>query len=82
MNLKRFFRKPQESNPIISEAEAISIAQSECAKRHWTWLEPVKVQSKNGTWIICTNWESLGVNAVIAIDQITGEVIRADYTLR
>lgn len=70
------------SRPTTSKTEAISIARAECERREWVWREPVKVQSRWGIWIVHTNWGCRGVNARIAIEQETGQVIKAAYLPR
>jgi hypothetical protein len=77
--LEWLFRR---SSVTIPKAVAISIAHDECEKRGWSWREPVKVQARWGIWIVRTNWGSRGVNARIAIDQETGEVVEAAYLPR
>ena len=66
----------------ISRTQAISIARSECERRQWAWLEPVKAQSGDKVWIIHTSWGYRGGNAKISIDRETGEVVKAAYLPR
>ncbi len=75
-------QRSQQNHTKVSQSEALVIAQNECRKRGWTWLQPVKVRSQRGKWIILTNYESRGVNARLVIDQDTGEISEATYMPR
>ena len=79
MTLRRLFNKPV---PAVSRDQAILIARNECEQRSWPWLEPIKVQSKRGTWIIHTNWQARGANARIRVEQDTGAVTEAVFMPR
>jgi hypothetical protein len=78
-SIKRLFKKPQ---PEISETQAILIAQEECSRRNWPWLEPIHVASNKNTWLVHTNYESRGANARVVIDKTTGNVLKAMFAPR
>ena len=68
--------------PIISEDEAIKIAREECARRNWTWIEPVKVSLGMRAWTVRTNAPGLGAIAIIKVHKRKGDVISASYVGR
>lgn len=79
MKLGDFFRR---SPPVISEAQALQIAQRLCQERDWSWQEPVNITLTWRGWLIRTNWTSRGANAHITIHRDTGEVINARFLPR
>jgi len=72
----------QGAHAKVSQSEALVLAQNECRKHGWPWLQPVKVWSRRGKWIIHTNYESRGANVRLAIDQDTGEISETTYMPR
>ena len=66
----------------VSQSEALVIAQDECRKRGWPWLQPIEARARRGKWIIHTNYESRGANVRLIIDQDTGEISEAAYMPR
>lgn len=79
MKLWNFF---QRSPPVISEAQALRIAQRLCQERDWPWQEPVNSTLTRQGWLIRTNWASRGANAHITIHQDTGEITSARFLPR
>ncbi len=63
----------------ITQEEAISIAQAECARRKWRWVTPMKVSVKwRDKWVIETGLRTKGfARQTYVIDANTGELIRA-----
>jgi len=69
---------------MVSQEEALQIAQEECQKQDWLWLEPVNVSTPwfSNDWPVRTNVGSLGVNAEIYINKENGQVIKAAFLPR
>jgi hypothetical protein len=76
MRLWQWF-KTNTFSPDVSKEQAISIAQDECQKLKYPWLEPVIVRSNWGVWEVYTNARSKGGNARIIINKNTGRVVKA-----
>jgi hypothetical protein len=71
-----------KSQPHISQRDALAIAQAECQKRGWPWLEPIQVKARWGKWIINTNTQMLGCKARFVIDQQTAQILQTAYLPR
>jgi hypothetical protein len=83
MNLWLMFRNLlRRSPPVVSKAQAISIAHGECGRREWVWREPLKVRPRGNAWVVYTNWGHRGANARIVVSQDTGEVYEASFLPR
>ena len=79
MSFWRLFKRPSS---IIPKDQAITIAQNECTKHEWPWLEPIEVSSRWRTWIVYTNGRSRGGNARIVVDKETGQIIESGFLPR
>lgn len=75
--MKLLYRWFKSEPPLISREAALTIAQDECKRRQWVWREPVEIKLHFGQWRIYTNSKGRGVNARIAIDSQTGEILEA-----
>ncbi len=70
------------SEPKISQAKALAIAQEVCQERGWPWLEPVRVEARAGVWVVRTNTQARGANARIMLSQEDGRLLEAVYLPR
>lgn len=66
----------------ITLEEAEEIARAECARRGWSWVEPVSRDRQLRHYRFWTNAESIGGNVEIRIRADSGAVKRAWVGLR
>jgi hypothetical protein len=66
----------------FTEAELLQIAQLTCKEKGWAWKEPVRIVSRCFTWLVITNANYLGQNALIKISRRTGKVISCGFSPR
>src|SRR3954470_8333458 len=72
---------------VADAAAATALAKTECERRGWSWIGPVKVRRRGGgrcirrreAWIVRTNDDSKGANATLVIDAQSGEIVQAFY---
>jgi hypothetical protein len=66
----------------ISREEAVVIARKEAETRGWPWLEPIHVSAKGTDWIVHSNYDARGANAIITVNGKSGEVPAAKFLPR
>lgn len=74
-------RSEQTSQPLTRE-EIIALAQAECDREGWPWLEPVVVQDHWSDWTVVTNYNMRGRNARIVIGKKTGQIVKKSFIPR
>lgn len=65
----------------ISEADAVRIAQEECARRGIDWREPYKITKGWRRWQVSMPSNQRGGNATIFVSRTTG-VVKMRYYAR
>lgn len=62
--------------------EARTIAMAICEKQGWLFFDPIHIYSGKDFWVITTNYNAIGCNAVITVSKATKEVIKTAFAPR
>lgn len=62
--------------------EARTIAMAICEKQGWPFFDPIYIRSGKDFWVITTNYDAIGCNAVITVSKATREVITTAFAPR
>jgi hypothetical protein len=81
MKLSNWF-KGNKSSSNISKEQAIAIAKEECSKHDIFEIDPTIVKSRRNFFVVFTNIDQKGGNAIITIQKDTGEVTKFEVAPR
>ena len=62
--------------------EARTIAMAICEKQGWPFFDPVNIYATKEYWIITTNYNAIGCNAIITVSKATRGVIETAFAPR
>ena len=77
--LRALRRRP---SPRISRERALQIAEEVCLARGYGWILPVRLNERLDSYELRTNLDKIGGNALVVIDNQTGEVRHCSITTR
>jgi hypothetical protein len=71
----------------MSEKDAISLAFRTAEQKGWPWIEPIRAVKRGSLfrkvhWEVRTNWQGLGCNVHVDIDDETGHITKAVFLPR
>jgi hypothetical protein len=68
--------------PKVTREQAMEIAKKHCEDQGWEWGQPVHVHVRLREYVVWTHADRRGANAVIAVSNDEGLVLRATRTPR